>query len=221
MSFLTYLISGLSLGSIYAIIALGYTMVYGIAKMLNFAHGDFIMVGCYIIFSVTASLGGNPLLGILVAVVLCTILGITTEFVQDNQSISKKGVLRGLHFQKNHPQAKLVRVVSGKIYDVAVDLRNNSPTFAKYFGLILDSEKNNMLYISEGFAHGFYVLSDTAIVSYKCSDFYHPEDEDGIIWNDKTLSINWKNECDFINPVLSEKDLNRPVFDKEKIYFNF
>jgi len=147
--------------------------------------------------------------------------GITTEFVQDNQSISKKGVLRGLHFQKNYPQAKIVRVVSGKIYDVAVDLRNNSPTFAKYFGLILDSEKNNMLYISEGFAHGFYVLSDTAIVSYKCSDFYHPEDEDGIIWNDKTLSINWKNECDFINPVLSEKDLNRPVFDKEKIYFNF
>lgn len=134
--------------------------------------------------------------------------GIKATFVQDNQSSSKKGVLRGLHYQINKPQGKLVRSISGAIYDVAVDLRPESPTYLKYCGLILDGEKQNMLYIPEGFAHGFYVLSDYAVTSYKCTDFYSPENERGIMWNDPQLSIDWECVLKGAIPVLSEKDQN-------------
>ena len=99
------------------------------------------------------------------------------HFVQDNHSKSSKGVLRGLHFQTRHPQVKLVRALQGKVYDVAVDLRKGSETFGKYYVVILDAEKQNMFYIPEGFAHGFYVISDEAIFTYKCTEFYHPEDK--------------------------------------------
>ncbi|CEM60404.1 dTDP-4-deoxyrhamnose-3,5-epimerase (fragment) [Treponema phagedenis] len=103
--------------------------------------------------------------------------GITYDFVQDNQSKSSKGVLRGLYFQNEHPQGKLVRVLSGEVFDVAVDIRKNSSSFGKWFGVILSAEKQNQFFISPGFAHGFLVLSDEAIFAYKCTDFYHPEDE--------------------------------------------
>ncbi|MBE6344934.1 MAG: dTDP-4-dehydrorhamnose 3,5-epimerase [Spirochaetaceae bacterium] len=145
--------------------------------------------------------------------------GITEKFVQDNQSSSVKGVLRGLHFQKQHPQGKLVRCLQGKVFDVAVDLRNDSVTFGKWHGVILSEEKQNQFYIPQGFAHGFLVLSDSAIFAYKCTDFYHPEYESGIIYNDATLNINWNNIDGSINPILSEKDKNHPIFDpKEKYY---
>jgi dTDP-4-dehydrorhamnose 3,5-epimerase len=117
--------------------------------------------------------------------------GITCEFVQDNQSKSSKGVLRGLHYQKQYSQAKLVRVIKGEVFDVAVDLRKNSPTYAKYVGVILSAEKKNMLYIPKGFAHGFLVLSDEAEFAYKCDEFYHPEDEGGIGWDDPAIGIEW------------------------------
>lgn len=117
--------------------------------------------------------------------------GITAEFVQDNQSKSTKGVLRGLHFQKNHPQAKLVRVIKGEVYDVAVDLRKNSSTYGKYVGVILSEENKRQFFIPRGFAHGFLVLSDEAEFVYKCDDFYYPEDEGGIAWNDPIIGVNW------------------------------
>lgn len=117
--------------------------------------------------------------------------GITTKFVQDNQSKSTKGVLRGLHFQKTHPQAKLVRVIKGAVYDVAVDLRKNSPTFGKYIGTVLTAENKKQFFIPKGFAHGFLVLSDEAEFVYKCDDFYCPEDEGGIAWNDPEIGIDW------------------------------
>ncbi|MBQ9538217.1 MAG: dTDP-4-dehydrorhamnose 3,5-epimerase, partial [Treponema sp.] len=117
--------------------------------------------------------------------------GIKAEFVQDNMSSSSQGVLRGLHFQKRHPQAKLVSVVYGQVYDVAVDLRNGSATFGSYHGLLLDGEKHNAFYIPAGFAHGFCVISETAVFAYKCTDFYHPEDEGGLIWNDPAIAIDW------------------------------
>lgn len=145
--------------------------------------------------------------------------GLTMEFVQDNQSASTKGVLRGLHFQTLHPQGKLVRAVSGKVYDVAVDLRNGSPTFGQYHSVILDSEKQNQFYIPKGFAHGFYVLSDHAVFAYKCTDFYHPEDEGGIMWNDATIGIDWNVEKDIV-PVLSKKDTEQLAFDYNKNYFD-
>lgn len=147
-------------------------------------------------------------------------VGLNMKFVQDNQSASTKGVLRGLHFQTKHPQGKLVRAVSGKVYDVAVDLRKNSPTFGKYYGVILDSEKQNQFYIPEGFAHGFYVLSDTAVFAYKCTDFYDPTGEGGIMWNDSKIGIDWKKVAPEINPLLSEKDTNHPCFDSSKNYFD-
>jgi dTDP-4-dehydrorhamnose 3,5-epimerase len=118
-------------------------------------------------------------------------VGLNMVFVQDNQSKSKKGVLRGLHFQKKHPQGKLVRVISGEVFDVAVDLRKNSPTYKKWYGIILSAENKKQLYIPEGFAHGFLVLSDEAEFTYKCTDFYYPEDECGIIWDDKEIGIEW------------------------------
>ena len=117
--------------------------------------------------------------------------GIDRKFVQDNQSMSVRGVLRGLHFQKEHPQAKLVRVISGEVFDVAVDIREGSKTFGQYFGLILSAENKKQFYIPEGFAHGFLVLSETAEFTYKCTDFYHPDDEGGLLWNDKDIAIEW------------------------------
>ena len=125
-------------------------------------------------------------------------------FVQDNQSKSSKGVLRGLHFQKEHPQGKLVRVLSGEVYDVAVDLRKNSKTFGKYFGVRLSDENKKQFYIPKGFAHGFVVLSDEAVFAYKCTDFYHPNDEGGLIYNDPDIGIDWPVEG--IELIMSDKD---------------
>jgi dTDP-4-dehydrorhamnose 3,5-epimerase len=117
--------------------------------------------------------------------------GITCEFVQDNQSASKRGVLRGLHFQKQFPQDKLVRCINGEVFDVAVDLRKGSETYGKWFGVILSAENKKQFFIPKGFAHGFLVLSDYAEFAYKCSDFYHPNDEGGLIWNDPDIGIDW------------------------------
>lgn len=117
--------------------------------------------------------------------------GLDLTFVQDNQSMSQKGVLRGLHFQKEFPQGKLVRVLKGRVYDVAVDLRKSSPSYGKHFGIILTEENKKMFYIPEGFAHGFLVLSDFAEFAYKVTDFYHPGDEGGLSWNDPSIGIEW------------------------------
>lgn len=117
--------------------------------------------------------------------------GLNMVFVQDNQSMSVKGVLRGLHFQKEHPQGKLVRVIKGRVFDVAVDLRAGSETYGKWYGVELSEENKKQFYISEGFAHGFLVLSETAEFCYKCTDFYHPGDEGGLAWNDPTIGIQW------------------------------
>ena len=117
--------------------------------------------------------------------------GLNMVFVQDNQSMSVKGVLRGLHFQKQYPQGKLVRVIKGRVFDVAVDLRKDSTTYGKWFGVELTEENKKQFYISEGFAHGFLVLSDTAEFCYKVTDFYHPGDEGGLAWNDPTIGIEW------------------------------
>ena len=117
--------------------------------------------------------------------------GINIIFVQDNQSCSTKGVLRGLHFQKNHPQTKLVRVIKGSVYDVAVDLRRDSLTYGRAFGVELTEENKKQFLIPKGFAHGFFVLSDVAEFCYKCDDFYYPNDEDGLAWNDPKIGIKW------------------------------
>lgn len=117
--------------------------------------------------------------------------GLNMVFVQDNQSMSVKGVLRGLHFQKQYPQGKLVRVISGRVFDVAVDLRAGSKTYGKWYGVELTAENKKQFYISEGFAHGFLVLSDTAEFCYKVTDFYHPGDEGGLAWNDPAIGIEW------------------------------
>ena len=117
--------------------------------------------------------------------------GIDVEFVQDNQSSSHYGVLRGLHFQINYPQDKLVRVVNGEVFDVAVDLREGSKTYGKWFGVVLSAENKKQFFIPKGFAHGFLVLSESAEFTYKCSDFYHPGDEGGLAWNDPEIGIEW------------------------------
>ena len=117
--------------------------------------------------------------------------GIGITFVQDNQSMSVKGVLRGLHFQKKYPQTKLVRVIKGAVFDVAVDLRSGSETYGKWYGIVLTEENKKQFLIPKGFAHGFLVLSDTAEFCYKCDDFYHPNDEGGLAWNDPTIGIVW------------------------------
>ncbi len=117
--------------------------------------------------------------------------GLNMKFVQDNQSMSVKGVLRGLHFQKQFPQGKLVRAIKGSVFDVAVDLRSDSPTYGQWYGVELTEENKKQFYISEGFAHGFLVLSDTAEFCYKCTDFYHPGDEGGLAWNDPAIGIQW------------------------------
>ena len=144
--------------------------------------------------------------------------GLPMVFVQDNQSLSSKGVLRGLHFQKLHPQGKLVRVLKGSVYDVAVDLRKNSPTYGKYHGEILTEDNRKMFYVPEGFAHGFLVLSDTAVFSYKCTDFYHPEDEGGIMWNDPDIGIEWPLEED-MELLISDKDKKHSAFRNSGISF--
>ncbi|MDR2742583.1 MAG: dTDP-4-dehydrorhamnose 3,5-epimerase [Treponema sp.] len=136
--------------------------------------------------------------------------GLDMAFVQDNQSRSVRGVLRGLHFQKTHPQGKLVRVIEGEVFDVAVDIRPGSSTLGKWHGVVLSGEKQNQFYISEGFAHGFLVMSETAIFAYKCTDFYHPEDEVGIIWNDLAIGVAWPDLG--IGYILSEKDKTLPCF---------
>jgi len=117
--------------------------------------------------------------------------GLNMVFVQDNQSMSVKGVLRGLHLQKEHPQGKLVRVIQGRVFDVAVDMRPSSPTFRQWYGIELTAENKKQFYISEGFAHGFLVLSDTAEFCYKVTDFYHPGDELGFAWNDPAIGVKW------------------------------
>lgn len=117
--------------------------------------------------------------------------GLNMVFVQDNESMSTKGVLRGLHFQKEFPQGKLVRVIKGAVFDVAVDLRADSPTYGKWYGIELTEENHKQFYISEGFAHGFLVLSDEAKFCYKVTDFYHPGDEGGLAWNDPEIGIEW------------------------------
>jgi dTDP-4-dehydrorhamnose 3,5-epimerase len=139
--------------------------------------------------------------------------GLNLVFVQDNQSKSVKGVLRGLHFQKQYPQGKLVRVISGAVYDVAVDLRTGSDTYGKYYGIELTWENNKQFFIPEGFAHGFVVLSDEAVFAYKVTDFYHPNDEGGLAWNDPDIGVNWPLEAiggkDSIS--MSEKDKENPT----------
>ena len=137
--------------------------------------------------------------------------GIDVPFVQDNQSGSKGGVLRGLHFQINFPQDKLVRVVNGEVFDVAVDLREGSATFGKWFGVVLSAENKKQFFIPKGFAHGFLVLSDRAEFAYKCSDYYHPGDEGGIIWNDPDIGIDWPIP-EGMELTLSEKDQNWASF---------
>jgi dTDP-4-dehydrorhamnose 3,5-epimerase len=145
--------------------------------------------------------------------------GIDREFVQDNQSLSKKGVLRGLHYQKEHPQGKLVRVFKGTVFDVAVDLRKNSKTYGKWQGVILSDENKKMFYIPEGFAHGFLVLSEEAVFSYKCTDFYHPEEEDGFLWNDPEIGIEWPIE-ENMQLTFSEKDKKYQSFRESGFAFD-
>lgn len=137
--------------------------------------------------------------------------GISGIFVQDNHSHSQRGTLRGLHYQLNNSQAKLIYVVRGEIFDVAVDIRRDSPTFGKWAGINISSDNHRQLYIPEGFAHGFYVLSNEVDVIYKCTDFYHPEDEYGIRWDDKELAINWPGQ----NPILSQKDAAYPFLAQQ------
>jgi len=138
--------------------------------------------------------------------------GLPTNFRQDNQTKSVKGTLRGLHYQLNYPQGKLVRVSLGTVYDVAVDIRKTSPTFSQYFGMNLTDKDHIQMYIPPGFAHGFCVLSDQAIFQYKCTEIYHPEDEVGIRWDDPHISINWS----ITDPVISDRDLGLPFLAEQK-----
>lgn len=140
--------------------------------------------------------------------------GITVDFVQDNQSMSTKGVLRGLHYQINYPQSKLVRCIKGEVFDVAVDLREGSPTYGKWEGVILSAENKRQFFIPKGFAHGFVVLSDEAEFVYKVDDYYHPNDEGGLMWNDPEIGIEWPFGEDF-EVKLSDKDKLHPPFVKK------
>lgn len=133
-------------------------------------------------------------------------MGIACDFVQDNISRSEQGVLRGLHFQYQHAQNKLVTVIQGEVFDVAVDIRKNSPTFGQSFGIILSDQNHLQLFVPKGFAHGFYVISPYADFHYKCSDYYYPEFESGIIWNDPALKIEWPFDVNNTIPNLSAKD---------------
>ena len=145
------------------------------------------------------------------------VAGLNYKFIQDNQSKSKKGVLRGLHFQKKFPQAKLVRCIEGEVFDVCVDLRQDSPTYGKREGVILSAEKGNQFMIPRGFAHGFVVLSETATFCYKCDELYHPEDEGGIMWNDPDVGIEWPEAGEIL---LSEKDKKHPSLKESKVVFD-
>jgi dTDP-4-dehydrorhamnose 3,5-epimerase len=138
--------------------------------------------------------------------------GITLPFVQDNHSHSSRGVLRGLHFQKTKPQGKLVRVVKGEVYDVAVDIRLGSPTYGQWESVILSEENKTQFWVPPGFAHGFVVLSETADFEYKCTDYYDSSDEGSLLWSDPELNINWPIK----NPKLSEKDSNAPLLSELK-----
>ena len=142
--------------------------------------------------------------------------GLNYTFIQDNQSKSKKGVLRGLHFQKTFPQAKLVRCIEGEVFDVCVDLRKDSPTYGKWEGVVLSAEKGNQFMVPRGFAHGFIVLSETATFCYKCDEKYHPEDEGGIMWNDPEINVSWPYDGEVL---LSEKDKIHPSLKDSKITF--
>jgi dTDP-4-dehydrorhamnose 3,5-epimerase len=133
--------------------------------------------------------------------------GIDCEFVQDNHSRSVKGVLRGLHYQLRHPQAKLVTVVSGAVYDVAVDIRRGSPTFSKWVGVELSEDNGRELYMPAGFAHGFCVLSERVEMIYRCTDYYRPDDDRGILWSDPDVGVKWP----VVDPILSERDRNLPT----------
>ncbi|MDR3123432.1 MAG: dTDP-4-dehydrorhamnose 3,5-epimerase [Treponema sp.] len=137
--------------------------------------------------------------------------GLTLGFVQDNQSRSVQGTLRGLHFQRRFPQGKLVRVIEGEVFDIAVDLRPGSATRGKWHGVVLSGERQNQFYIPPGFAHGFLTLSGIAVFAYKCTEFYHPEDEGGIIWNDSAIGIRWPDlGMDYL---FSDKDKKLPRFE--------
>lgn len=142
--------------------------------------------------------------------------GLNYTFVQDNQSSSRKGVLRGLHFQKTYPQAKLVRVIKGEAFDVAVDLRKDSETYGQWVSVLLSEENHRQFMIPRGFAHGFLVMSEYAEFAYKCDNLYHPEDEGGIIWNDPEVGIEWPEVAEII---LSEKDRRHPSLLDAKIGF--
>ena len=137
--------------------------------------------------------------------------GLDVNFVQDNQSMSIKGVLRGLHFQKKHPQGKLIRVIQGAVFDVAVDVRKDSPTYGQWFGIELSEENNRQMYIPEGFAHGFYVLTDIAKLFYKVTDYWYADDEVGIPWNDPSIGIHWPVSEGEV-PILAEKDKSYSAF---------
>ena len=145
-------------------------------------------------------------------------VGITDDFVQSNQSLSQKGVLRGLHFQTPpHAQSKLVRVIQGAVLDVAVDVRKNSPTYGQHFSILLSAQNKKMFYVPVGFAHGFLTLEDNTIFSYKCGNYYNRVSEQGILWNDSTLNIDWGIK----NPLLSEKDLVNTSFLDFDSPFNY
>ena len=146
--------------------------------------------------------------------------GLNLKFVQDNQSRSKKGVLRGLHFQKQHPQGKLVRVIKGEVFDVAVDLRKNSSTFKQWYGCILNDENRRQMYIPEGFAHGFLVLSEEAEFAYKCTNFYFPEDEGGYPWDDPAFQIKWPLKK-VSKLFLSDKDKKYLPFEEVGFAYEF
>ena len=146
--------------------------------------------------------------------------GLTMDFVQDNESSSSKGVLRGLHFQTKHTQGKLVRVTKGEVFYVAVDLRKGSPTYGQWEGVVLSAENKKQFYIPEGFAHGFLVLSDHAIFNYKCTDFYCPEGEGGVLWNDPDIGIEWPLEG-IDNIILSEKDKVHPGLKDLDVPFEY
>tara|TARA_B100001123_G_scaffold178200_1_gene204260 strand:+ start:1169 stop:1714 length:546 start_codon:yes stop_codon:yes gene_type:complete len=139
-------------------------------------------------------------------------IDLSGKFCQDNQTKSKKGTLRGLHYQLKYPQGKLVRVSLGKVYDVAVDVRKNSPTFGKYYGAILSDNNHLQMYVPPGFAHGYCVISEIAIFQYKCTEIYHPEDEYGIVWNDPQVSIDWN----ITDPNISNRDKELPLLSNQK-----
>lgn len=144
--------------------------------------------------------------------------GLTMEFVQDNESKSRKGVLRGLHFQTKNTQGKLVRVTSGEVYDVAVDLRKGSPTYGEWEGVLLTSENKRQFYVPEGFAHGFLVVSEEATFNYKCTNFYAPEYDCGVLWNDPDIGVEWPLEG-IENILLSEKDKNQKTLKELDLPF--